>query len=31
MGIALIIFLLIVGPLAVMLGTDSRSDDAGRR
>ncbi len=31
MAIVLIIFLLVIGPLAVLAGRDSRIDDAARR
>ena len=30
-GLVLLVFLLVVGPLAVVAGVDSRVDDAGRR
>jgi hypothetical protein len=31
MAIALLVFVLVVGPLALLLGRDSRIDDAARR
>lgn len=31
MAIALIVFILVVGPLALLLGSDSRIDEASRR
>jgi hypothetical protein len=31
MEIALIVFMLLVGPVALLLGRDSRIDEAGRR
>jgi hypothetical protein len=31
MEIAILVFLLVIGPLAVFLGRDSRIDDAARR
>ncbi len=31
MAIALLVFILVVGPLALLLGRDSRIDDAARR
>jgi hypothetical protein len=31
MAIALLVFVLVVGPLALLYGSDSRIDDVGRR